>query len=433
MKSNSLLKASVLGLAVAAGTVVGAVPVRAQDAPSVGAGRLQDNYRIGPGDALTIIVFEKPELTRNLIVPPDGKIIYPFLGELKVAGLTLEDTRKLFTGGLKNQLVNPQVSIELTARSKAEVSILGAVKTPGKRVLEDGWHLLDLISASGGLGIGRPEWTRATLVRGDGRQRIPIDMDKLMSGDPDQNLPLVPGDTLLIREQEARNFSMTIMGEVKRPGLVEVPKGGSFFEIFTAVGGFNPRAASSKVRLTRKGQTVLLDMRKVMQDGTIGLVGNGKGVVAAGSIVAEPGDVLIVEANEDFFTVWGGVARAGRIEFPEDGKMGVLNALTIAGGPINGADLRNAAILRQSGEGSPWETIPINLEGIGGKKPEPKVTPKIDPNKASATVTQVMTKDFDLKPGDILFVPIKEVAGRGPGFGLRDVLGMLPFIGWVVR
>ncbi|MFM7322162.1 MAG: hypothetical protein ACKO5K_11650, partial [Armatimonadota bacterium] len=97
------------------------------------------------------------------------------------------------------------------------------------------------------------------------------------------------------------------------------------------------------------------------------------------------------------------------------------------------ADLRNAAILRQTTDGAPWETIPINLEGIGGKKPEPKVTPKVEPNKASATVTQVMTKDFDLKPGDILFVPVKEVAGQRPGFGLRDVLGMLPFIGWVVR
>ena len=170
-----------------------------------------------------------------------------------------------------------------------------------------------------------------------------------------------------------------------------------------------------------------------MQDGSVALVGNGKGVVSAENLVAEPGDVLIVEANEEYFTVWGGVARAGRIEFPEDGKMGVLNALTIAGGPVGGADLRNAAILRQPSEGAPWETIPINLEGIGGKKPEPKVTPKVEPGKAVATVTQTMTKDFDLKPGDILFVPVKEVAGRSPGFGLRDMLSALPFIGWVVR
>ena len=179
--------------------------------PSAPSGRPTDNYRVVPGDNLVINVFEKPELSRNLLVPPDGKITYPFLGELKVSGLTLEEIRLLLTMGLKKQLSSPQVSIELAKRLKSEVSILGVVRSPGKQPLEDGWHLLDLISASGGMSINRPELTRGTLVRNDGAERIPIDMDKLMSGDPDQNKALQPGDTFLIREQEARTFSMMVI------------------------------------------------------------------------------------------------------------------------------------------------------------------------------------------------------------------------------
>ena len=222
------------------------------------ASKQTDNYRVVPGDNLVINVFEKPELSRNLLVPPDGKITYPFLGELKVSGLTLEEIRQMLTLGLKKQLASPQVSIELAKRLKSEVSILGVVRNPGKQPLEDGWHLLDLISASGGMSSNRPELTRGTLVRGDGAERIPIDMDKLMSGDPEQNRLLQPGDTFLIREQEARNFSMMIIGEVNRPGLAEVPKSGSFFEMFAGMGGFKPGAAVTKARLTRKGQTVVL-------------------------------------------------------------------------------------------------------------------------------------------------------------------------------
>lgn len=429
MRSSHLPKvgAASLSLLCAAALVWTPTAARAQGQAAPAAGPVRADYRIVPGDALTILVFEKPELSRNVIVPPDGKITYTFLGEVKVAGLTLAELSQLLTQGLKKELVNPQVSVELNSRTKAEVAVLGAIKTPGKRVLEDGWHLLDLIAASGGMTITRPEWTRATLVRADGQQRIAIDMEKLMAGDPEQNLPLMGGDTLLIREQDVRSFSLMIMGEVKRPGMVEVPKSGSFFEIFTSMGGFNPRAATSKVRLTRKGQTVVLDMRSLMTDGSIKLVGSDKGVVTADAITAEPGDILVIEQNEEFFTVWGGVARAGRVEFPEDGKVGVLTALTIAGGPVPGADLKNAAILRQPKEKADWETIPVNLEDLV-RKADPKGTKKGAVAAAPPTV-----KDFALLPGDILFIPVKDVAGRPAGFGLRDVLGMLPFIGWVAR
>jgi len=369
-------------------------------------------------------------LSRNVSVPPDGKINYPFLGELKVSGLTLEEIRQLLTTGLKKYLAVPQVNIELAKRTKAEVSILGLVRTPGKLDLGDGWHLLDLISAAGGLGGVRPELTKAVLVRSDGAQRIVVDMDRLMAGEPSENRLLQPGDTFLIREQEARSFAVMIIGEVNRAGTAEIPKSGSWFEIFAGMGGFKPEAAMSKARLTRKGQTVVLDMSKLMSDGSVKVVGADKGVISSSNPSPEPGDILIVDRNEQYYTIWGGVTRSGRVIFPEAGRVGVVDALSAAGGPVPIADLKNAAILRQVKDKEEWETIPVNLEEI---KSVVESKPVRTNKKVAEAVPPGPLKDVSLQPGDIFFIPIKEVRGGPRGVGLRDLIGVLPFIGFLGR
>lgn len=424
---------SPLGIAAASlvltgATLLPALPVRAQ-APAAAAPQSgNEDYRIKPGDSIGIVVFEKPELGRQVTVPPDGKIIYPFMGEVKVAGATLEEIRKLITKGLSKELSNPKVDVQLSNRTKAEVSVLGAVRSPGSRPLGDGWHLLDLISAASGLSSPRPEWAKGNLVRGDGIQVIPINIEKLMQGDLSQNILLMPGDKFLITEQDARNFFMQVLGEVKKVGNVEVPKDGSFFDIFTSLGGFQPTAALSKVRLTRKGQNVTLDMRNLMTTGEVKLVGDGKGVITPESLRAEPGDTLIIPKNELTYTVMGGVAKTGRFEFPDSGKLTVLDALTNAGNTSPLADLKAVTVLRKGSNPDKPDMIELNLESM--MKPEDPKARKGSRNAAAPS--NAIVKDIALQPDDVLVIPVKATS-TSKGFGLRDVLGMLPFIGFLTR
>lgn len=429
MKRRQLspLGAVAVSLALTGAALLPALSAHAQAAPAVGAQDGVESYRIKPGDSLSIVVFEKPDLGRQVTVPPDGKISYPFMGEVKVAGATLEEIRVIITKGLSKELSNPKVDVQLSSRTKAEVSVLGAVRNPGNRTLGDGWHLLDLISAANGLSVARPEWAKGSLVRGDGIQIIPIDLDKLMQGDPAQNIALMPGDKFLVRELDARNFFMQILGEVKRIGNVEVPKDGSFFDIFTNVGGFQPRAALSKVRLTRKGQTVVLDMRNLMTTGEVKLVGDGKGVITAETLRAEPGDTLIIPTNELTYTVMGGVTRTGRFEYPDSGKLTVLEALTQAGSAIPTADLKAVTVLRKGANPDKPDMIELNLESL--MKP---ADPKKRNSKTPVDPAGAVAKDIAMQPDDILVVPVKATK-TSSGFGLQNVLGMLPFIGFLAR
>src|SRR5688572_26875264 len=62
--------------------------------------RLED-YRLGVGDLVRIEVHDEPDLTLDTQIPATGTINYPFLGQLRVAGLTVAQLRDLILQGLR--------------------------------------------------------------------------------------------------------------------------------------------------------------------------------------------------------------------------------------------------------------------------------------------------------------------------------------------
>lgn len=59
-------------------------------------------YRIGPEDVLNISVWKHPDLTQEVIVPPDGKITFPLLGEIQAGGSTITELKDKISQGLKD-------------------------------------------------------------------------------------------------------------------------------------------------------------------------------------------------------------------------------------------------------------------------------------------------------------------------------------------
>lgn len=96
-------------------------PVAAQD------------YRLGPLDTLSIKVFREPELSfDSLPVSLSGKISYPLLGELPVAGKsTAEIARQLTTQLNARYLRNASVSVSLDRAANFTVTLDGEVRKPG--------------------------------------------------------------------------------------------------------------------------------------------------------------------------------------------------------------------------------------------------------------------------------------------------------------
>lgn len=384
------------------------------------------SYRVNPGDVLEISVFDKPELSKQVLIPPDGKVQYAFVEEFVAAQLTLKEIKDRLTTELSKQLNRPQVSVSIVKRQIHEVSVLGAVKTAGKRPLGDNWRVLDLIADSGGLAVARPDWATATLVRGSGTEAISIDLAKLMtSGSLEQNPLLLPGDVLLIKEIDTSRVSVEILGEVMKPGTVLVPSDGSFASIITSVGGFKPRASLLKVKLTRDGKDTVLDMRDTLTTGKV-LGPDGAEVKAL------PGDKLLIAENKLSYGVVGAVNRGGTMIYPESEEVTILSALNMAGGAHPQADLKNAVLVHAPIPGEKVTGEPINLEDMIKKdnlvKNSDPNKAKNDKNKTPVTVNKVM------KPGEYLYVPAK-IAGRRNNFFdvFRNALAVIPVVNLITQ
>lgn len=106
-------------------------------------------YVLAPGDAISVQVFGEPELSSEISVGESGRIAFPLIGDLKVAGLKTRQVEKLITDRLKKGfLVDPKVNV--TMRSYRSIFINGQVKSPGSFPYEPGLTVRKAISKAGG-------------------------------------------------------------------------------------------------------------------------------------------------------------------------------------------------------------------------------------------------------------------------------------------
>jgi polysaccharide biosynthesis/export protein len=366
-------------------------------------------YRLRVGDSIEVQVFRHPELTRTLTIPPDGKMFYPFAGELTASGLTLSELATRITRSLQPELNRPMVSLSLLKQRIDEVNVLGAVARPGRVALGESWRLLDLLASCGGLSTNRPEWTRALLVRSSDGMTRPLDLEKLLrKGDFEQNLALAPGDTLLINEVDPAQLSLRVLGEVTKPGVTLVPTDGSLATLIAGMGGFGPKAALSRVKLLRDGKTFSLDFSQWMKSGAIKILAPDGQVAPELKLAA--GDTLLVPASKERFAMLGAVGRPGVLDFPDSEKLTLLDALSLAGGPTPSANLKKAHLIRTGAAGTP-EVTDLNLEEmLAGKAPTALRVP--------------------LSPGDVLYIESKN---QKNAFSWRDAISAASFLFTIVR
>ena len=162
------------------------------------------DYRIGPGDTLKVSVFQNDELTSTLPVRPDGKISTPLVEDMVAVGKTPSQLARDIEGALSQYIKSPKVSVVVTIALSvySQVKVIGQVKTPQSLPYHDGMTVLDAVLAVGGLSQFAAG-NRSRLVRQDNGKQTEIDikLDRLLNkGDTKQNLPLKPGDILVVPE-----------------------------------------------------------------------------------------------------------------------------------------------------------------------------------------------------------------------------------------
>jgi len=107
------------------------------------------DYQLGTGDKLSIKVFGEEELSAEVTLSDAGTISYPFLGEIKVLGMTTGAISKLITAKLADgYLVNPSINVQVIGYR--EFYINGEVENPGAYPYQPGLTLQKAVALAGG-------------------------------------------------------------------------------------------------------------------------------------------------------------------------------------------------------------------------------------------------------------------------------------------
>jgi polysaccharide export outer membrane protein len=162
------------------------------------------DYRIGPGDSLHIFVFENDQLSVTVPVRPDGKISTPLVEDMVAVGKTPSQLARDIEVALGQYVKTPKVNVEvLTALSVySQVKVIGQVKEPQALPYHEGMTVLEaLLGAKGMTQFAAGNRARISRMVGGKQQDIKVKLDALVnSGDLSQNIPLQPGDVLVVPE-----------------------------------------------------------------------------------------------------------------------------------------------------------------------------------------------------------------------------------------
>jgi polysaccharide biosynthesis/export protein len=161
----------------------------------------QAEYVVGADDILVVNVWKEAEISRSVLVRPDGKISLPLIGDLPATGRTPSQLRDDITEKLRTYLSDPEVTVIVQETRSRKFNILGEVEHPGSYPLTQAMTVLDAIAVAGGF----RDFARTTRIfvlraNADGsRARIAFNYKEAIKGNkPGQISQLQPNDTIVV-------------------------------------------------------------------------------------------------------------------------------------------------------------------------------------------------------------------------------------------
>jgi len=168
-----------------------------------GAGKaavVSGDYLIGPGDQLGIEVWKDPSLTRTVVVLPDGKIVFPLIGELTAGGKSVESLKKEIAQRIEAYVPDTVLTLEVKQINSLFIYVLGRVNNPGRPQLTGNVNVLQALAMAGGLNpFARRSDIRILRQEGGKTRVIHFNYDEVTSGERmEDNIELKRGDVLFV-------------------------------------------------------------------------------------------------------------------------------------------------------------------------------------------------------------------------------------------
>jgi len=266
--------------------------------------------RIQPGDRLTITVLDREDLTRTVVVRPDGTIQYPFMGSEDLNGFTLNRLRTIITLQLTRSLGSPPQAVDVLWAEDAfldqiRVSVLGQVFSPGVIRVEQEAGIQGAITAAGGLlPIARQDDIKLRRLTNQGKAVLDVNLARFLeTGDLSYLPDLEAGDIIVVPGGEISSL-VSIEGGVNSPGQYPVLPGAKVYDMIIQAGGFSDGARKHDVLLLKPSRRN--DVKRKFTINISELLRTGQEPL---SPPVEPGDLIVVRKR--FFTASRIVAISG--------------------------------------------------------------------------------------------------------------------------
>lgn len=210
------------------------------------------DYLLGPGDLVSIKVFQNPDLSVDARVSETGYIAYPLLGEVKVMGLSAAETGAVITKRLIEGkfVVRPFVTVGISQYRSIQVSVLGQVAHPGKYPLEQSINrLTEVLALAGGETPTGADVVWLISAESKGSKRMDVDLPSLMrSGDMSKDPIVRNGDTIYVPREPV----FYIYGEAQKPGQYRIEPNMDVSQALAVGGGPTNRGTDRGIQLSRR-------------------------------------------------------------------------------------------------------------------------------------------------------------------------------------
>jgi polysaccharide export outer membrane protein len=160
----------------------------------------EKTYHIGPGDVIEISVWKDTDLSRTLVVPPDGIIAFPLIDTVNVTNLTVADLKKVVTEKLSEFVPDATVTVMLIEINSLKAYVIGKVNSPGIFPISLESNVLQILAQAGGLTPFASDGN-INILRQKGNRiiKIPFDYGDIEKGkNLEQNILLQPGDVVVV-------------------------------------------------------------------------------------------------------------------------------------------------------------------------------------------------------------------------------------------
>lgn len=157
-------------------------------------------YLIGPGDVVEISVWKDESLSRELVVPPDGVISFPLIGDIQTEFMTVDALRKKVSKLLAAYVPDATVTVILRQINSLKAYVIGKVNKPGQYGISLDTTVMQILSIAGGINPFASEDKIHILRRKKNITiKIPFNYSQVLKGNNlEQNIVLQRGDVIVV-------------------------------------------------------------------------------------------------------------------------------------------------------------------------------------------------------------------------------------------